>query len=130
MKAKEIIIKYTDGSSKTVTPKEGFIVTPDKVTPLADWDMNVAYKSMASLMLSTMSAQVDSYGTYRPLFDKLQETTSQIMRQLSPKTWSKEFALKYQQAFLWDEVTHDVAYKDLHEKMLAFTKKAAEKISN
>lgn len=135
MKIKTIKLDYTTGTSKEITPaKVGFIIT-NEVLPTADWSMDDAYQAMATLMLSTMAATVDNYGTYAPLFDKFEETVSAVKRQLSPEQFAKDFALKYHQAFLYDEIMEDSKlpedqrkYKDLFDKMIDFAKRAAEKM--
>lgn len=135
MKVKDIKVNFTTGKTSTITPaKVGFIIT-NEVQPTADWSMDDAYQAMATLMLSTMAASVGNYGTYAPLFDKFEETVSAVKRQLSPEQFGKDFALKFQQAFLWDEIMADSKlpedkrkYKDLYDKMIDYSKRAAEKM--
>lgn len=136
MKVKNIHVNYTTGKSEVITPTvTGFIIT-DKVNPTADWSMDDAFQAMATLMLSTMKASVDNYGTYAPLFDKFEETVSLVKQQLSKEQFAKDFALKFQQAYLWDEVMEDAKlpddkrkYKGIYDDMIAFSKKAAAKLN-
>lgn len=138
MKVKKIKLELTTGKTIEIdSPGKGFIVTEKGIQPTADWSMNEAYLFAAELLMSTMAAQVGNYGTFKPLFDKLEETVSNVEKQLSPETWSKEFAYKYQQAFLIDEVMQDAKlpedkrkYKELYDKMIKFTTKAAEKLND
>lgn len=137
MKVKEIKVEYTTGKAEQITPKEpGFLIVDERVYPTADFSMNDAYLAAARLLLSTMSALVDKYGSYTPLFDKLNEVVTGIKQQLSPATEAKEFAMNFQRNFLYDEILEDhklpeadQKYKELFEKMEDFTKRAAERLA-
>ena len=129
MKVKTIKVEYTTGKTTEISGGKGFLVLDGKVMPLADWDMNDAFKAVGSLALSTMAAQVENYKTFKPLFDKLEETTSNVKRQLSKEQWSKDFAYRYQQGFLIDEVTHNPDYKELFDKMVEYSEAATKKLN-
>lgn len=137
MKVKDIKINYTTGLSEIISGNltGGFIVTPEKILPTSDWSIDDVMMTVGNLILSTFAANVDNYGGYAPLVDKLNETVSAIKEQLSKDIWAAEFALRFQQGFLHSEVLADSKlpkdkqkYTELYDKMNKFSKKAAEKI--
>lgn len=130
MKVKDITIQYTTGKKEIIKPENnvGFLVIGDKIRPSSDWNINDVYQSVSTLLLSTMSDAVKSFGTYKPLFDKLEETIGAVERQLSPAQFAKDFASKFAQGFLYQEVFESTKYPELRKETLAFIKKATDKL--
>lgn len=132
MKAKEITIKYTTGKEETIEPKTtGFVIVNGGIMPIDDWTMDDAFMSAAGLLLTTMKACVDDFGSFTPLFDKMNEVMFDIKRQLSSAAWTKEYGENFQKNFLLEEIMEDAKlkpehrkYKELYDKMDEFAKKA------
>lgn len=136
MKAKKITLDYTTGKNEIIKPDQpGFVIVNNRVYPTEAWSMDHAYNAAATLMLSTMKASVDQFGSYTPLFDKLNEVMNAVKYTLAKETRAKEFAMEFQRCFLWDEIMEDQKlpeadrkYNDLYKVMDEMTKKAAEKM--